>query len=76
MSGDREHTPMRGSDVAEWIKKRRDGYLLSDGSRPLLPTMQGAAYLALDGLLDDYRDHADVGIPLRDPVEGPHGSQG
>lgn len=60
------HRPMRGDQVAEWIKRSRDFFAGSDDDRDL------CYYRAVDGLLDDYRLHADVGAPLyRDVSEGP-----
>lgn len=49
-----EHKPERGSDVEAWIKRERDALRHSwpDG------------WIVLDGLLDHYRLHADLGAPL------------
>lgn len=54
------HIPHRGSDVEGFIKRHRDeriGLGMSHGS-----------YQALDWLLDDYRLHADTGVPLSEPT--------
>lgn len=48
-----EHRPMRGDDVAVWLRGQREEY--PRGSR---------AWLALDEALDCYREHADTGTPL------------
>lgn len=53
------HVPCRGSVVAEWIKRRRDEY--SRGRNP--------GWDVLDDLLEDYRLHADTGVPLDQEVE-------
>lgn len=56
------HRPDRTDDVAQWIRKTRDGY-----------QEKTAEWYALDFLLDDYRLHADVGKPLSVEVhEGRH----
>jgi len=53
------HLPIRGNDVEVWIKSRRDAEL------------PGAeAWMALDDALDDYRLHADTGLPLNQDAEG------
>lgn len=56
----RDRLPRRGDAVEAWIKRTRDEWA------------NGDAYRALDGLLDDYRDHADTGTSLDQPIEGPH----
>lgn len=56
------HLPTRGSDVEAWIKRRRDHFQYGD-----------SAWVTLDNLLDDYRDHADVGASL-DREVGPCGT--
>jgi hypothetical protein len=61
------HRPRRGSDVDLWIKRHRDSRL-SNGQRT-------TAWHAFDDLLDDYRDHADTGVPLDREVQGPHPEQ-
>lgn len=54
---------VRGGAVESWLKRRRDEYLdVSEG--------RTGAWYALDELLDDYREHADTGVPL-DQDEGP-----
>lgn len=58
-----QHRPRRGSDVEAWLKRHRDGWLPSSPS--------GAdVHRALDGLLDEYRDRADYGLPLDAPLDG------
>jgi len=61
------HRPMRGSDIDVWIKRWRDSFRESDGSRT-------GVWYALDDLLDNYREHADTGTPLVDEVQGPQAS--
>jgi hypothetical protein len=56
------HEPRRGSDVEAWIKRRRDEHDSPD---------LRARWFVLDDLLDDYRLHADCGVPLHQEVEGP-----
>lgn len=63
-----EHRPERGSNVEAWIKHYRDQHRATDG------TLTGAWH-AVDGLLDDYREHADTGTPLSLTVDGPHGKE-
>ncbi|WP_045740756.1 hypothetical protein [Actinoplanes rectilineatus] len=58
------HEAMRGSDVEAWLKRHREAYREPDG------TVTGAWH-AIDGILDDYRDHADTGTPLSSEVQGP-----
>ena len=48
-----EHKPERGSDVEAFIKSWRDRY-----PRDCYQSV------ALDDMLDDYRLHADTGMPL------------
>jgi hypothetical protein len=55
---------MRGSDVEAWIKRYRDSFRREGSAR--------YAWYAIDGLLDDYRDHADTGVPMDQEVQGPH----
>ena len=54
------HRPDRASDVAAWLKRRRDTF--DRGTN---------GWYALDDLLDAYRLHADTGTPLLDdePVD-------
>jgi hypothetical protein len=60
----REHDPRRGSDVEAWVKQQRDLHPKdSDWSH---------GWYVLDDLLNDYRDHADCGVPLGEKVSGPH----
>src|SRR3954471_5116425 len=49
--------PQRGSDVEAWIKRYRETYRDSIGQTT-------GAWWAIDGLLDDYQDHADSSTPL------------
>jgi hypothetical protein len=58
------HEPRRDDDVARWLKRKRDEHV----GRPSPDHL----WHLLDGLLDDYRDHADTGTPLDAVVEGPH----
>lgn len=60
-----EHEARRGSDVEAWIKRYREQFRDSSGA------LTGAWY-AIDGLLDDYREHADCGVGLGEKVTGPH----
>lgn len=62
--------PRRDDPVAAWIKRARDTYV----HRPDGTAQEG--WHALDHLLDDYREHADTGVPLADEVQGPHGEAG
>lgn len=55
------HLAHRGSDVETFIKRARDQ------QEPMTEPHD-----VLDGLLDDYRDHADTGTPLGEEVVGPH----
>jgi DNA polymerase-3 subunit epsilon len=50
------HQPRRGDAVEQWLKARRDEHADKYGRVP--------AWWALDGLLDNYRLHADTGTPL------------
>lgn len=64
-----EFEPHRGDEVDAFIKRERDKYAadLREEDHP-------REWYALDGLLDDYRLHADVGVPLHVPESeiGPH----
>lgn len=53
----------RGDVVETWIKRHRDEWAIG-GRPPLGSTLQRAGWDALDGLLDEYRLHADTGTPL------------
>lgn len=53
-----EHQACRGDDVEAFIKRQRDEY------EPTSPEWH-----ALDGLLDDYRQCADTGMPLNRAAE-------
>lgn len=46
--------PRRDDQVAAWIKRRRDAY----------DQQHDVQWDVLDELLDDYRLHADAGVPL------------
>jgi hypothetical protein len=59
------HTPCRGSDVEAWLKRKRDGWPQGGGD------YGNGGWAAVDMLLDDYRLHADTGVPLGDEVMGP-----
>ncbi len=61
------HDPVRGSDVAAWIQRRRDAI----GSERRNAAAR-AAWATLDDLLDDYHQHADTGIPLYLNVPNSH----
>lgn len=59
------HHPERGSDIDAWLKRHRDQYVNhSTGEKT-------GVWHAIDGILDDYRDHADTGTPLGQDVQGP-----
>ena len=56
------HECSRNSDVAAWIKRHRDSYNRE-------ASQSGAeAWQAVDDLLNDYRTHADYGLPLHQEV--------
>jgi hypothetical protein len=67
--------PRRDDAVAVWLKRKRDTFERETGVDTKV-TM--AIYLMLDGLLDDYRLHADIGAPLSTPTDElePHGPGG
>jgi hypothetical protein len=50
--------PMRDDDVARWLKRRRD----ENKRNGVLAEV--CAWVAIDDLLEDYREHADTGTPL------------
>lgn len=52
------HQARRGDDVEAWLKRDRDA-LLADGS-----DWGQEAAAVVDDLLEDYRLHADTGMPL------------
>lgn len=54
----------RGDEFEAWLKERRDQYDKN------LPYSQ-IAWFALDDALDDYRLHADTGVPLesKEPMQ-------
>jgi hypothetical protein len=58
------HVPHRGSDVEAWLKRIRDGYPRS-GLDP--------EWNVVDDILENYREHADTGVPLFEEVSGPGG---
>lgn len=51
------------AEVEAWLKARRDLY---DNPRGRVQ------WRALDAALDDLREHMHTGIPLDQPVQGPH----
>lgn len=53
-----KHQARRGDEIEAWIKRTRDVYARAD-----------ECWHAIDGLLDDYRLHADTGTPLSGEVE-------
>ncbi len=55
------HRAQRGSDVEAWLKRWRDRYEPGD-----------PGYFTLDNALNDYREHADCGVPLNQEAPGPH----
>jgi hypothetical protein len=55
------HFPHRGSDVEAWLIRQRDEW----ASPNLKIEDHPSCWYALDGVLDDYRLHADTGTPLR-----------
>lgn len=61
------HEARRDSDVAAWIKAYRDQYAEPKDS----PYSHPFAWHVLDELLNDYRDHADTGVPLGEEIHGP-----
>lgn len=58
-----EGLPRRGDEVEAWIKRCRDE-CPSDGL--------AVSWGILNSLLDEYREHADFGVPLDQDVPGPH----
>lgn len=52
--------PRRGDHVEAWLKAQRDQHVDAYGRPP--------EWHALDRVLDDYRLHADTGIPLGEHV--------
>lgn len=50
---DQVHKPMRGDEIAEWLRQYRDTY-----------DRYTREWYALDNALDNYRLHADMGLPL------------
>lgn len=53
---------VRGGAVESWLKSWRDAFA-DDQSDP--------RWMVLDDLLDDYRAHADRGVPLDEEIAGP-----
>lgn len=72
--GLRPGKPRRDDDVAAWIKRHRNKF-----PPPPNDSYAGAKLMhpwdALDILLDDYREHADCGVPLDKEVQGPHSEE-
>lgn len=64
-----EHHARRGSNVEAWLERIRDEYAEAQ-SYP--PTMGNMYWHVVDGILDDYRNHADTGTPLDVEVQGPY----
>lgn len=60
-TGTAEHLPFRGSDVEEWLRFKRDERIVWD---PSCGERRTREWYVLDELLDDYRLHADTGVPL------------
>ena len=58
------HQPKRGDDVEAWIKNTRDKYDRFSCRWE---------WTSLDDLLDDYRLHADAGVPLDTEVNSENG---
>lgn len=57
--------PRRGDVVEVWLKAHRDRQIDEYG--------QTRSWHLLDGLIDDYRLHADTGTPLgQHACDGPH----
>lgn len=54
--------PHRGDAVATWLKAHRDATGKSEECN---------IWYALDGILDEYREHADFGTPLDEEIRGP-----
>ncbi len=61
--GDPLFKPRRGDEVAEWLKRKRD-----EVPQPIYRGATSLVRVAIDELLDDYRLHADTGIPLSETV--------
>ena len=60
------HRPDRRSDVMAWLVRHRQEF--ADAQNDI----DWARWGAIDILVEDYRDHADFGVPLDRDVEGPH----
>lgn len=58
LRAEQPHQARRGDEVEAWLKRHRDAY--PDTS---------IAWIKIDGLLDDYRLHADTGTPLSGEVD-------
>lgn len=63
----RDFVPTRDDAVAAWIKRSRDQY---EHDEHVYTT--DMRWDALDDLLEDYREHADTGVPLGREVAGPY----
>lgn len=57
-----QHVPKRGDDIEAWIKQWRDRYDPNGSDRHI------DAWIAADDMLDDYRLHADTGMPIDQAV--------
>lgn len=57
-----QHIPKRGDDIEVWIKQWRDRYA------PRRNDLDTAAWILADDMLDDYRLHADTGMPIDQAV--------
>lgn len=62
LTGRIPHRAQRGDDVEAWLKRWRDEFLHPADE------FNRAVWGALDDLLDDYRLHADTGMPLSGEV--------
>jgi hypothetical protein len=60
-----DHQPHRGDAIDQWLKARRDSI------HPNASAGDQAAWWALDDAINDYRDHADTGVPLGQEIAGP-----
>lgn len=64
-----EYTGGAWRQVEAFLKARRDEHTRDDHTY----TTSGAAWDALNDLLDDFREHMHTGTPLDQTVAGPHG---
>jgi hypothetical protein len=58
----------RDDAVATWLKGKRDEYRQAGAWGPAEAAHNRTGYTILDGLLDEYRLHADTGTPLDQEV--------